>query len=100
MKTHLIRRATERTGLFITLLLAALTLVACASAPLPPTESLNMASEAIANAEEAEARRYAGAELEEANRHLAMYRIKELNQKPVDRLSNWSSLKPGGQFPA
>lgn len=30
-----------------------------------------MASEAIANAEEAEARRYAGAELEEANRHLA-----------------------------
>lgn len=71
MKTHLIRRATERTGLFITLLLAALTLVACASAPLPPTESLNMASEAIANAEEAEARRYAGAELEEANRHLA-----------------------------
>lgn len=30
----------------------------------------------------------------------AMYRIKELNQKPVDRLSNWSSLKLGGQFPA
>lgn len=71
MKTHLIRRAAERTGLCTTLLLAALTLVACASAPLPPTESLNMASDAIANAEQAEARRYAGAELEEANRHLA-----------------------------
>ncbi len=71
MKTHLIRRAAERLGLFTTLLLAALTLVACASTPLPPTESLNMASETIADAEEAEARRYAGAELEEANRHLA-----------------------------
>lgn len=71
MKTHLTRRAAERIGLFTTLLLATLTLVACASAPLPPTESLNMASDAIANAEQAEARRYAGAELEEANRHLA-----------------------------
>lgn len=71
MKTHLIRRAAERIGLCTTLLLATLTLVACASAPLPPTESLNMASDAIANAEQAEARRYASAELEEANRHLA-----------------------------
>ncbi|EON92055.1 hypothetical protein MARLIPOL_10551 [Marinobacter lipolyticus SM19] len=71
MKTHTIRRAAERIGLFTTLFLATLTLVACASAPLPPTESLNAARDAIASAEQADARRYAGAELEEANRHLA-----------------------------
>ena len=71
MKTHMIRRAAERIGLITPFFLASVTLVACASAPLPPTESLTMASDAIANAEQAEARRYAGAELEEANRHLA-----------------------------
>lgn len=71
MKTYTIRRAAERIGLFTTLFLATLTLVACASAPLPPTESLNAARDAIASAEQAEARRYSGAELEEANRHLA-----------------------------
>ncbi len=71
MNTNMMRRAVERARLLVTLALATLTLVACASAPVPPTESLTMASDAIANAEQAEARRYAGAELEEANRHLA-----------------------------
>lgn len=71
MKTDLIQCAIKRIGLFTTLILATLTLVACASAPLPPTESLNAARDAIASAEQAEARQYAGAELEEANRHLA-----------------------------
>lgn len=70
MKMHVNRRAAERIGLFTILFLATLTLAACASAPLPPTESLNMARDAIASAEQAEARRYAAAELEEANRHL------------------------------
>ncbi|GGC75859.1 DUF4398 domain-containing protein [Marinobacter halophilus] len=70
MNNVMIRRVAERAGLFIMLMFATLTLVACASAPVPPTESLNMAREAITNAEQAEARRYAGAELEEANRHL------------------------------
>ncbi|KMQ72840.1 DUF4398 domain-containing protein [Marinobacter subterrani] len=70
MTIDLIRCAIRRIGLFTTLLLATLTLVACASAPLPPTESLNDARDAIASAEQAEARQYAGAELEEANRHL------------------------------
>ncbi|MFN2359642.1 MAG: DUF4398 domain-containing protein [Marinobacter sp.] len=45
-------------------------LVACASAPLPPTESLNAARDAIARAEQADARQYAGAELEEARAQL------------------------------
>ena len=71
MTTDTIRYAFKRIGLFTTLMLATLTLVACASAPLPPTESLNNARDAIASAEQAEARQYAGAELEEANRHLA-----------------------------
>jgi len=70
MNTGLIRRAFRRAVLVTTLILATATLVGCASAELPPTESLNMAREAITSAEQADARRYAGAELEEANRHL------------------------------
>jgi hypothetical protein len=53
-------------------LLAMLLLAACASAPTPPTESLNAARSAIDNAEQAEARQYAGAELEEARTRLTM----------------------------
>lgn len=70
MKTYMIRRVTERVGLFITVLFAVLMLAACAAAPVPPTESLAAANDAIYSAEQAEARRYAGAELEEANRQL------------------------------
>lgn len=70
MKTVLIRQAFRRAVLVTTLLLATVTLVACAAPQVPPTESLNMAREAITNAEQADARRYAGAELEEANRQL------------------------------
>lgn len=50
---------------------ALLFLVACASDPVPPTSSLNLASEAIATAEQADARQHAGAELEEAKQKLA-----------------------------
>lgn len=53
-------------------LLAALLLSACATAPLLPNESLNAAKSAIANAERAEARQYAGAEFEEAQEKLAL----------------------------
>ncbi len=89
MKTHMIRRTAERSGLFITLLFATLTLVACASAPVPPTESLALASEAIADAEQANARRYAGAELEEANRLLANARkaVEAERMTEADRLA-------------
>lgn len=71
MNTDTIRCALKRIGLLTALLFATLTLVACASAPLPPTESLNAARDAIASAEQAEARQYAGAELDEAKQHLA-----------------------------
>lgn len=47
-------------------------LSACASTPLPPTESLTDARQAIANAEQSDARQYAGAELDEARRQLSM----------------------------
>lgn len=50
--------------------LAALLLSACASAPVAPTESLNDARSAIENAEQAEARQYAAAELEAAHAQL------------------------------
>ncbi len=71
MDTYMIRQVTERAGLFIIAMFATLTLIGCAAAPVPPpTESLNAASAAIASAEQADARRYAPAELEEANQYL------------------------------
>ena len=51
---------------------AVVLLGSCATTPpAPPTASLNAARQAITNAEQSEARRYASAELDEANRKLA-----------------------------
>jgi len=47
-------------------------LTACATTPQPPTQSLTEARQAIANAEQSDARQYAGAELDEARRQLTM----------------------------
>jgi hypothetical protein len=71
MKVFLAGIVTYRISLFFTLAVAAL-LTACASAPIPPTESLNVARDTIARAEQAEARQYAGAELQEARAQLVM----------------------------
>ena len=49
-----------------------LLLGACASTPQPPTQSLSDARLAIANAEQSDARQYASAELDEAQRQLSM----------------------------
>jgi len=49
-----------------------LLLAACASTPQPPTASLTEARRAIQSAEQADARQYAGAELDEARRQLTM----------------------------
>lgn len=89
MKPDTIRCAYRRIGLFTTLILATLTLVACASAPMAPTESLNGARDTIASAEQADARRYAGAELEEANRQLAAAdkAVAEERMTDADRLA-------------
>ncbi|XKH02213.1 DUF4398 domain-containing protein [Marinobacter nauticus] len=89
MKTEPIRCAVKRTGLFSILMFVTLTLVACASAPVPPTESLNAARDAIVSAEQADARQYAGAELEEANRQLtaAMKAVDAERMTEADRLA-------------
>jgi hypothetical protein len=51
---------------------AVVLLGACATTPpAPPTASLNAARQAITSAEQSDARRYASAELDEANRKLA-----------------------------
>lgn len=47
-----------------------LILVACSSTPAAPTSSLNAARDAITNAEQRDARQYAGAELDEAKQEL------------------------------
>ncbi|WP_372958202.1 DUF4398 domain-containing protein [Marinobacter sp.] len=70
MKTDAMGWAAVNARQVITLLIATLILTACATAQLPPTEALNAARDAIENAEQAQARQYAGAELEEANQHL------------------------------
>jgi len=71
MNFCMIRQPAERAGLFAILMFATLALAACAAAPVPPTDSLSLARDAIASAEQAQARRYAGAELEEANQRFA-----------------------------
>lgn len=45
-------------------------LAACSSTPMAPTSSLNEARDAITNAEQRDARRYAGSELDEAKQQL------------------------------
>ncbi|WP_341939094.1 DUF4398 domain-containing protein [Marinimicrobium sp. C2-29] len=65
-----IRILTQHSRALVGGLLTALLLSACASAPVAPTESLNNARGAIENAEQAEARQYAPAELEEAQAQL------------------------------
>lgn len=56
------------TSAILVMVLAAL--VGCVSAPEPPIASLTKASDAIASAEQSDARQYAGAELDEARQKL------------------------------
>lgn len=96
MKTHTMsrRRAARTVARPLPLLFAAATLAACASAPLPPTESLSRASAAIESAEQADARRYAGAELEEANRYLseANKSVEAQRMAEADRLARQAQI--------
>lgn len=83
----------HRIPLFLTLVLAAM-LTACASGPLPPTESLNAARDTIARAEQADARQYAGAELEEARAQLVMAEkaVVKKSMTEADQLAKQSRL--------
>lgn len=70
MTFHPIKTLTQHYRAIAGGLLAALLLSACASAPVAPTESLNDARSAIEDAEQADARQHAPAELEEAQAQL------------------------------
>ena len=61
------RRATASALALVTMLLSA-----CMSSPEPPTASLVAAKDAIASAEQSDARQYAGAELDEARQKLVL----------------------------
>ena len=93
MKLSLAGNVNHRISLFFTLALTTL-LIACASAPLPPTESLNVARDTIARAEQADARQYAGAELEEARAQLVMAEkaVAEESMTKADQLAKQASV--------
>jgi len=68
-RTRFSRRPRLVVGLAVTVVML---LGACASTrPVPPTESLNAARQAIANAEQSDARQFASAELNEARERLS-----------------------------
>jgi hypothetical protein len=64
---------------------AVVLLGACATTPpAPPTASLNAARQAINSAEQSDARRYASAELDEANRKLATANRAVTNENMIE----------------
>lgn len=66
------------------LLAATLFIAACASVPEAPVSTLDEARSAIASAEQAGARQYAGAELDEAQQKLIRAEESVENEKMVD----------------
>lgn len=60
---------------------AALMLGACASTPQPPTQALQAAESAIANAEQSRVADYASAELTQARQKLAAARVATRNEQ-------------------
>ncbi len=68
---HISPGSYKRFGAASGLAMAVLLLVACASTPDAPEASLTAARDAIAHAEQSDARQYAGAELDEAKEKLA-----------------------------
>lgn len=71
-RTYPCLRLYPRTWTTAGLMSAALLVAACSSAPLAPTASLTAAKTAIANAERADAGRFAGEELGAARQKLAL----------------------------
>lgn len=63
---------------------AIMLLSACASTPQPPTTALLDAREAIANAEQAGARQYAAAELDEAQQKFILAERAVRNEEMID----------------
>lgn len=68
----------------LSLAIAIVLLSACTSTPLAPTTALNEARDAIASAEQAGARQYAGAELDEAQQKLLLAEGSVSKEQMVD----------------
>ena len=84
MKTHYGARLTRATLLPSILALGLVLLTACASAPAAPTVSLTEAREAIARAEQSDARQHAGGELDQARQKLEMAELAVERQDMVE----------------
>lgn len=69
-------------------------LSACASTPEPQSQSLTEARRTIADAEQADARQYAGAELDEARRQMAMAEaaVEDEHMTEADRYARQAQL--------
>lgn len=89
MKDSLIKHSVAPIKFAAGAVLVALFLSACSSTPLPPIGPLSDAKIAIDNAEQAEARQYAGAELEEAKTQfeLAEKAVEAENMTEAERLA-------------
>ncbi len=67
---HKLPGSSKRFGIATGLVMAVLMLAGCASTPVAPESSLTAARDAIAKAEQSDARQHAGAELDEARQKL------------------------------
>ena len=78
------QRFGDRIRVVFSLALAVVLLSACLFAPVAPVSSLTEAREAIATAEQAGARQYAGAELDEAQQKLKLAE-EAVNDEEMDK---------------
>ena len=69
---HKFPGSSKRFGIATGLVMALFMLAGCASTPVAPESSLAAARDAIAKAEQSDARQYAGAELDEARQKLVL----------------------------
>jgi hypothetical protein len=90
IRTGFGRRVRLAGGLAITVVM----LGACATTPTAPPDSLAAARQAIANAEKSDARKFASAELDEANQRLARAEraVTADNMVQADRLAQESRV--------
>lgn len=94
MKTHYGARMTRAALLPSILALGLVLLTACASAPAAPTASLTEAREAIARAEQSDARQHAGGDLDQARQKLEMAEgaVERQDMVEAERLANESEV--------
>ncbi|WP_166261942.1 DUF4398 domain-containing protein [Marinobacter salicampi] len=88
------RYFTRRVSSALSLAVAVVLLSACSSAPLPPTNALTEARDAIDSAEQEGARQHAGAELDDAQQKLEMAEksISKEQMVEAERLARESAI--------